>query len=84
MFTVVALIAGVPGVNTLQHVTVVTDSAFLVTSSLTKLPNVKWVTVAVLIGRDGLVVVSTLATKMFDCYSAEAALDHLNFYMERP
>ena len=54
-----------------------TDSAFLVTSPLTKLLNVKWATVAISIGRDGLVVVATLATKMSDCDSAEAALDHL-------
>ena len=54
-----------------------TDSAFLVTSPLTKLLNVKWATVAILIGQDGLVVVATLATKMSDCDSAEAALDHL-------
>ena len=54
-----------------------TDSAFLVTSPLTKLLNVKWATVAILIGQDGLVVVATLATKMSDCDSGEAALDHL-------
>ena len=55
----------------------VTDFAFLVTSPLTKLLNVKWVTVVISIGQDGLVVVATLATKMSDCDSAEAALDHL-------
>jgi len=54
----------------------VTDSAFLVTSQLTKWLNVKWVTVAILIGQDGLVAVATLATKMLDCDSVEAALDH--------
>ena len=54
-----------------------TDSAFLVTSPLTKLLNVKWATVAILIGQDGLVVVATPATKMSDCDSVEAALDHL-------
>jgi len=54
----------------------VTDFAFLVTSPLTKLLNVKWVTVAILIGQDGLVVVATLATKMSDCDSVEVALDH--------
>lgn len=57
-------------------VVLVTDSAFLVTSPLTKLLNAKWVTVAILIGQDGLVVVATLATKMLDCDSVEAALDH--------
>jgi len=55
----------------------VTDSAFLVTSQLTKLLNAKWATVAILIGQDGLVVVATLATKMSDCDSEEAARDHL-------
>jgi len=53
----------------------VTDSASLVTSPLMKLLNVKWVTVAILIGQDGLAVVATLATKMSDCDSAEAVLD---------
>ena len=55
----------------------VTDSVSLVTSPLMKLLNVKWVTVAILIGQDGLVVVATLATKTSDCDSEEAALDHL-------
>ena len=54
-----------------------TDSVSLVTSQLMKLLNVKWVTVAILIGRDGLVVVATLATKTSDCDSEEAVLDHL-------
>ena len=53
------------------------DSVSLVTSPLTKLLNVKWVTVAILTGQDGLDAAETLVTKMSAYDSAEAVPDHL-------
>ena len=54
----------------------VTDSVSLVTSQLMKLLNVKWVTVAILIGQDGLDVAEILEIKMSAYDSAEVVPDH--------